>query len=231
MLIEDFKYYKDHKNLKTKTYGLDDPKLCILGKRWWKNYPVQDFDYQFNSWGFRGREYDQYLGQKVNIVVGDSGLVNMGGPIEHSYCSLLAQNLDIPTLNLGVAGCGNDVMHLCYKRACELFDVQTVFVSYTYMNREMKDNNFTSDYKDFDECVDFFYKHRIPNAIETFIPNWYLLDDEKSFYSSLGLWNIDFDDESQKENFVNRDGFHFGQLTNKIYADYNYTQYLMKQKS
>lgn len=230
MLIEDLKYYKDHKNLKTKTYGLDDPKHCNLGKHWWKNYPVQDFDYQFNSWGFRGHEYDQYLGQKVNIVVGDSAVINMGGPIEYSFCSQLAENFDIPTLNLGVTGCGNDVMHLCYERACKLFDVQTVFVCYSYTNREMIDNTLISDVKDHEECVDFFYKHRIPNAIETTIPNWYLSDEEKSFFESLLIWNINFAAESQKEDFVNRDGFHFNQLTNKMYADYMYAQYLMKQK-
>jgi len=98
MLIEDLDYFKRSKNYIGKYRGIDHPDHCI-DIEWFTNYPIQDFDYKYNSRGFRGPEYDQYIGKPVNICLGDSFTINLGGPIEHSWPSLLQEKFDIPCLN------------------------------------------------------------------------------------------------------------------------------------
>ena len=60
-MITDFAYYKRKANFKAKYSGADN--LLNMHPNspagWFENYPVQNFDYQFNSWGFRGPEYDK----------------------------------------------------------------------------------------------------------------------------------------------------------------------------
>ena len=141
MLINDLEYYTRKSNYVNQYSGMDNPRHH--GRDFY-DYPIQDFDYQFNSWGFRGPEYEQYRDQPVNICVGDSFTVNLGGPVEHSWCSQLAEHFSIPTLNLGMDGAGNDTLHLVHSRACELFDVQNTFVMYSYLHRRLKDGVFTN---------------------------------------------------------------------------------------
>ncbi|SVB74928.1 uncharacterized protein METZ01_LOCUS227782, partial [marine metagenome] len=99
MLIEDLKYWEDKSNYRQKYSGMDRPKSHhhrIYGPEgWWKNYPVHDFDYNFNLWGFRGPDYSEYVAQPVNICLGDSFTVNIGGPIEYSWASQLDKLLDL----------------------------------------------------------------------------------------------------------------------------------------
>ena len=102
MLIEDLGYFKQSANYSDKYSGMDCLEKC-WDKEWFKNYPIQDFDYKFNSWGFRGPEYNQYIGKPVNICLGDSFTVNVGGPIEHSWPSLLQEKFD-NIMKLGYTG-------------------------------------------------------------------------------------------------------------------------------
>ena len=120
MLINDLKYFKGSSNYNKKYFEFDTLDISLNSS--------EDFNYQFNSWGFRGPEYAQYIGQPVNICLGDSFTVNIGGPVDHSWVSQLAERFDIPTLNLGMDGAGNDAIKLVYNRACEVFDVQNTFV-------------------------------------------------------------------------------------------------------
>ena len=78
MLIDDLQYFKRSSNYTNKYSGFDTPGFSSPD---FNEYPIQDFDYQFNSWGFRGPEYDQYVGKAVNICLGDSFTVNVGGPV------------------------------------------------------------------------------------------------------------------------------------------------------
>jgi hypothetical protein len=193
MLIEDFEdYYKEFANYTGKKLGMDYPKLCFIDTEWWYDYPIQDFDYQFNSWGFRGPEYTQYIGKPVNICLGDSFTVNLGGPIEHSWCSLLSAHFDIPTLNLGMDGAGNDAIKIVYDRACELFDVQNTFVMYSYLHRRVKNNTFEGEEFDLDKNIDCFNKNFINRAHYTFLPFWNWTNDE-----------LDYIRNNHKNNFYN----------------------------
>tara|TARA_B100001093_G_C26715162_1_gene965305 strand:+ start:282 stop:1121 length:840 start_codon:yes stop_codon:yes gene_type:complete len=171
MLINDLEYYKGKRNYKNKFCHIDHPNKSLRSTKDFLDYPIQDFDYQFNSWGFRGPEYEQYIGQSVNICLGSSFTVNLGGPIDHSWCSQLAKNLKIPTINLGMNGASNDAMKLVYSRACELFDVQDTFVMYADFYRCLNNNVFTLNVVPDEELFEYFLKQRIPNSYECGLPS------------------------------------------------------------
>jgi hypothetical protein len=188
MLINDLEYFELSANYSNNTSGLDHPDQSYRTTEDWYAYPVQDFDYQFNSWGFRGSEYDQYIGKPVNICLGDSFTVNVGGPIEHSWCRQLAQHLNIPTLNLGMDGASNDAIKLVYDRACKIFDVQNTFVMYSYLHRRLVDNKFEQKVFDDSENFKYFLKHRIPNVFECTLPCWNWTNEEEQFLSELEIY-------------------------------------------
>tara|TARA_A100000164_G_C21803349_1_gene721782 strand:- start:41 stop:862 length:822 start_codon:yes stop_codon:yes gene_type:complete len=184
MLIEDWAYFK-RRNKKSKYRNMDHPNRCEDAE-WFKNYPVQDYDYSYNSWGFRGPEYDQYIGKKVNICLGDSFTSNTGGPIEHSWPSLLQEHFDIPCLNLGMDGAGNDSLNLLYHRACKVFDVQNTFVVYSYLHRRLEEGVFKKELHDHLENVKHFEKYKIPNCIFQFLPHWcYTLEEQEYVYNIM----------------------------------------------
>jgi len=172
--------------------GTDTPGSSVSSIKEFHEYPIQDFDYQFNSWGFRGEDFEQYLGDKVNICLGDSITVNIGGPVEHSWCSQLAEHFDIPTLNLGMNAAGNDAIKLVCDRACELFNVQNIFVMYSYLPRRLVDGRFKQHtYTDYKEDLEYFLEHRIPNAYECALPLWCWTDEEKQFLSDSKIYFLD----------------------------------------
>jgi len=194
MLINDinYTYYQDHKNYHSKILAADHPENSLRTTDEWYNYPIQDFDYQFNSWGFRGPEYNEHVGQPVNICLGDSFTVNLGGPVEHSWCSQLAEHFDIPTLNLGMDGAGNDAIQLVYKRACELFDVQNTFVMYSFLHRRLVDGEFKHHtYTSYEEDLEYFSEHRITDVIEAALPNRFYGTNEKNLLNSLEIYMFD----------------------------------------
>ena len=211
MLIDDLKYFERSSNYTNKFSGMDTPGKSARSRREFEEYPIQDFDYQFNSWGFRGPDYEQYIGKPVNICLGDSFTVNLGGPIEHSWCSQLAEHFDIPTVNLGMDGAGNDAASLVYSRACEVFDVQNTFVMYSYLHRRLVNNIFRQDvYKD-KENFDYFLEQRIPNAIECALPGWNWTDEEKQFLSNQGIyvpWVLYFSDhQTMDRRFIVKESY------------------------
>lgn len=187
MLIKDFKYYNERRNQTLKTYGLDTLELCFEDSDWWQNYPQQNFDYQFNSWGFRGEEYTQYIGKPVNICLGDSFTVNVGAPIEYSWCSQIAQQTQLPCINLGIDGAGNDAIKLVHDRACDLFDVQNTFVMYSFFHRKLDNGNLVQDARL--DHTDFL-QYRIDNAVECFLPFWAWTCEEIEYIEKTGIFYL-----------------------------------------
>ena len=187
-------YLKRSRNYTNRFSGMDHPSKSAnnTSKKFWE-YPVQDFDYQFNSWGFRGPEYEQYIGQPVNICLGDSFTVNLGGPIEHSWCSQLAKHFDIPTVNLGMDGAGNDAIKLVYNHACKVFDVQDTFVLYSYFHRRLIDKEFEQHVNDLDTDIKYWKENIISTAFEVALPFWCWSDQEKEFLREQGLFFLDLD--------------------------------------
>lgn len=234
MLINDFEYYNRSKNYYGKTSGLDHPLNSWRTTEDWHAYPIQDFDYRFNSWGFRGRDYEKYIGQKVNICLGDSFTVNLGGPIEHSWCSQLAERFDIPTLNLGMDGAGNDAIAILYRRACKLFDVQNSFVMYSFIHRRLnKKMKFIQGGDDIYANSDYFLKQRLLGIHETALPDWCWTPNELSFLKHCKIYFYSNMEDKQIRKTIerNRDGFHCSKKINKIYADYFFNQWKQKNES
>ena len=172
--------------------GTDKPNLSRLGKAWWHNYPIHNFNYQFNSWGFRDEDFEQYIGKKVNICLGDSMAVNLGGPIDHSWPNQLKTYFNIPTLNFGMEAVGNDALNIVYNKLKEIFDIQNVFVMYSFFHRRLIDGEFKRNLHCGDqENFDFFLKHRITNAFECALPGWSYSKEEKQFLSELEIYFFD----------------------------------------
>jgi len=214
MLIDDLEYFKRKSNYHNKFSGLDTPGKSISSSGDFREYPIQDFDYQFNSWGFRGPEYEQYIGKPVNICLGDSFTVNVGGPVEHSWCNELAKHFTIPTLNLGMDGAGNDAIKLVYTRACKLFNVQNTFVVYSYLHRRLIDKKFTQGVLSDNENFEYFLEQRILNAIECALPGWNWTVEEKQFLSESGIYFLDIpaanffsDNQSIDRRFVIKESY------------------------
>jgi len=231
MLIEDFEHWKTKSNYRNDYDGMDSPDApwpLGLGYRprgWWKNYPIQDFNYKYNSWGFRGPEYEQYLGKQVNICLGDSFTVNIGGPIEHSWPTQLGKLLwDFPILNLGMDGAGNDAIRIVYDRACKLFDVQNAFVMHSYFHRRFEDNKFihhrnclTTDWQN--------TKHLIESmdgmdAFCGFIPDWCYSYEEMHVVDNSPHMAY----PHNKEEWVNRDYHHMNKKLNKKVAEHYFNE-------
>jgi hypothetical protein len=191
MLINDLKVFESSSNYHNKYSGIDTPGKSVRPVRDFGEYPVQDFDYQFNSWGFRGPDYNQYVGQAVNICLGDSFTVNLGGPVEHSWCSQLAEHFDIPTVNLGMDGAGNDAIQLVHSRACKLFDVQNTFVMYSYLHRRLVDKQFEQAVFNDTENFKYFLEQHISNAIKCALPLWCWTNNERKFLKEQGIYFLD----------------------------------------
>ena len=164
-------------------FGIDDPKTAFRSAEEWHTYPIDDFVYSFNSWAFRGHDYERYLGKPVNICLGDSFTLNIGGPLEHSWASQLAENFDIPTLNFGVDGAGNDTIRMIYEYLLTVFDVQNTFVMYSFFHRRYNsfDKFLLQDVFSDKENFDFFEQNKIDSVYYTFLPPWCWSDSEKAY--------------------------------------------------
>jgi hypothetical protein len=117
-------------------HRVDSPETCHFGADYWHHYPVKDYSYQYNAWGLRGADYQQWAGQEVNICIGDSMTVNLGGPAEHSWCHLLGQRFPEPTLNYGIDGLCFYDFNMILAKAREYFRVKRIFVLYNLFDND-----------------------------------------------------------------------------------------------
>jgi hypothetical protein len=185
-------------------FGLDKPDNGIITSVEWENYPIQNYNYSFNRWAFRGGDYSQFVGKPVNICLGDSFTLNIGGPIEHSWPSQLSKCFDIPTLNFGINGAGNDTIRMIYNWAMEIFEVKNTFVMYSFFHRRHKSNNRTllpygQDSLSDSENFKYFENCKIETCYFTFLPRWcwskteqdYIHQNYKTNSCSINAKNLD----------------------------------------
>lgn len=162
-------------------FAADSPDTCWLGKEYWHNHPVSNFDYQFNGWACRDhRDYDQYLkentDQKVNLCIGDSFTINVGGPIEHSWPALLEQLTGIPSINLAYNSMSSYYFQDSINKIKSLVNVDNIFVLYNSLDDSVPagadiGDHYDSDIRMFEQKLTFLKKHCwIHGAYWQFIP-------------------------------------------------------------
>ena len=141
-----------------------------------QSYPVRDFDYKFNSWGFRA-DYDYEAlnedGKKAKIIlaIGDSFTMNVGGPLEHSWASQLQERVNIPILNGGVDGLGPDSYHLIVDKMRKYFDVQHTFCLFNLHGGATADQ--LADANSTEQKIHILKEYEWPMGSEiAFIPPW-----------------------------------------------------------
>ena len=199
-------------------FEMDSPKVAWRSNKEWHNYPTKDYAYSFNSWAFRGNDYSQFKNQPVNICLGDSFVLNLGAPIEHSWPSQLTNHLDIPTLNLGVDGAGNDTIRMVYDYAVNYFDVKNTFVMYSFFHRryDKTTRELKHDVYSDKENIEYFNKHKLKNVHYTFLPPWCWSNSEKEhlrkyYFNQYGLYE-NFDSnfvDKNRELYTSSDKYNF----------------------
>ena len=193
---------------------------------------------EFNSWGFRDQEFDAFIDKRVNICLGDSFVVNQGDVVENAWPQQLNQRTQLPTLNLGLDGAGNDTIKLIYNRACKIFDVANVFVMYSFFHRRLVDNVLTQcDVEEFDfySNIAHFEKNFVPFAHYTFNPEWCWNDEEADYirqnwgnhlpecytqWHATGHMKKKPRIEQLDSELFNADGMHMSKERNSKIADY-----------
>ena len=113
-------------------FKLDSPERCLLGKEYWNAYSEQSYTYNFNSWGFRDCDLEQYRKEntkiKINVCIGDSFTMNIGGPAEHSWPHLLSKKLPTPVINMGI-DCFSSYHYQGLISYCKkMFNVDQIFL-------------------------------------------------------------------------------------------------------
>ena len=163
-------------------YKTDSPEQCTLGPSYWNNYSNKNYNYTFNSWGFRGEDYEQYLEQEVNICIGDSTTVNLGGPIEHSWPYQLSEYFNIPTLNISIDGCCFYDFDAMIKRVKTYYKVNKIFVLYNLYDNDTEWGNSVSllrNNSDISTKINALKNHCwIHGAYWQFDPPWTFFKDE-----------------------------------------------------
>jgi hypothetical protein len=127
-----------HNKVYTPPFDYDAPEHCVFGSEYWHQYAVREYEYRFNSWGFRDQDHEQFRGQIVDICVGDSNTVNLGGPAHHSWCSKLAQHWDVPVLNLGIDDLGCFDIPAVVERARSTYRVRYAFILYNLQTQDQE---------------------------------------------------------------------------------------------
>ena len=167
-------------------FRVDNPEWCLLGQNYWKNYTCQPYQYQFNDWGFRDQNnFEQYRKEvypdKVNIAIGDSFTINIGGSQEHAWPQLLSNKLQVPVLNVSVDNLPSYYFLSIANKCKQLFNVDKIFVLYNLFD----DVDKTTLLKQSNTSVDiynratFLKKHCwIFDAYWQFTPPWTIDSDQ-----------------------------------------------------
>jgi len=144
-------------------------------------HPQPDFAYTFNSWGMRANYNYEELnvdGKKAEIILamGDSFTMNVGGPLEDSWPSLLQEKVNIPVLNGGIDGLGPEVHVNMIAKMREYFNVQHTFCLFNLHGGMIA--NQLADANDVEQRSSILKKYEWPIGCEgAFIPPWCWTDE------------------------------------------------------
>jgi len=204
----------------TPPFVLDSPEKCLLGVKHWNQHEWQNFDYKYNSDGFRTTYYDSGI-----VAIGDSFTEGWGAPIEQQFTKHIGKDV----INLGVDGAGNDAIADIVNWSVNKFNPHTVIVMYSYFHRYNGEKQFQADCtNDYQNALRFIKavnsiretcdRHHSLNAkvklIETCIPDDLYLEDEIDIIDNIIPNRVRYEQIDTA-----RDGAHFGPNTVKLIGE------------
>jgi hypothetical protein len=122
--------------------GIDSFREC-RDKAHYLEYP-HPVSYQFNSRGFRDREWPDDVKSAV-WCVGDSFTVGLGSPLDHIWARQVELTCGLPTINVSLDGASNDWIA---RQACNiLLTVQprNMMIMWSYVHRREDPDSDLSD--------------------------------------------------------------------------------------
>jgi hypothetical protein len=119
-------------NQKWSVTGLDSLESC-LDQTHYLSYPHQ-FDYQYNSRGFRDSEWPADL-SKVVWCVGDSFTVGIGVPRDHAWPSLLQERTGRRTINVSIDGASNNWIAKVGSAILKQFPSAVIVTHWSFLHR------------------------------------------------------------------------------------------------
>jgi len=135
--------------------------------------------YSFNDFGFRDHRNFAHLEQRVvDVCIGDSFVVNVADSYEHSWPYIMNTKSDIPVLNLGISGAGNDMLCRVVDYALTHFNVRNIYIQFTFLHRYYNiqngiivfNNNSINDSENFNRFQHAFNTiHKHKNVKFTFL--------------------------------------------------------------
>jgi hypothetical protein len=176
-------------------------------------YPIY---YQYNSRGFRGKEWPQDL-SKVLWCVGDSFTSGIGVPFEHTWPSILQYKSKIQCINLGIDGAANRLLVNIAKQVIHDYAPKYLAIMWTFPHRRYqdpwklihyRDTSLPEDLLDFKNCFDEV------NSLSPYIYNTIIPDLDLPIIEDLSnkLYEYPILDRG-------RDNFHFDYLTAEVIAE------------
>lgn len=125
-------------NYQDKYFFSDSPTNVKIKKSIFYQYPVE-FDYQFNSRGFRDDEWPDSGLENVIWCVGDSQTTAIGCPIECAWPNVLSGIVGIKNIKISLGGASND--WICRKSIaiCNEIQPRYLVVNWGFINRRETD--------------------------------------------------------------------------------------------
>jgi hypothetical protein len=116
------------KNKETNWLDLDSPEN--QDKNW-----TTPITYKFNAQGFRTHDLLACTNKQVNIALGCSHTMGIGLPIEMTWPSIIEEQTQIVTLNLGLGSGTTDTVSRILTNVCGMFSIHTVYILWPSKNR------------------------------------------------------------------------------------------------
>jgi hypothetical protein len=215
-----------HIGARVNEIGMDTLSQCV-DKNKFKNH--EDITYEFNSNGFRDREWPNDLNNK-NWAIGDSYSVGIGQHMHHTWVRQLEQISNSSFINCSEDGCSNDRMCERIEYISREYKPKNIVVMWSFFARRYHDgknvhhleNNHQNDLLNFKKNF-INSNNAFPNLINSIIPN--ALVNEKGYtYNSTELLYVlkNSITEINKDVIIydkldtGRDGFHFGEETCRV---------------
>jgi len=213
----------------TDTMSPDTPDDCF-DQEHFRTYNKK-ISYSYNSRGFRDVEWPEDMSDVI-WCVGDSFTVGLGQPFNETWPQLLQKSIGKRCINIGEAGCSNDMIQIRVNEIRKKYDPKTIIVMWSYpWRRFVEGKNIHFDQQDFGaekDMENFLTNYNLcvekNKIIHSIIPTKWS-DDEitSSTYSKMG--QMIFEKKGINDMIVfpqldhARDHIHFDIKTSQIAVD------------